>query len=143
MASRGYSYVDGIHCVIDARHRSLLLVLFVLLTVGSLFTGLLFGSVDIPFSGIAQALLSPADSTAHQIVWQLRVPRVLAAFACGGLLALAGALLQVLLRNPLADPYILGVSGGAAVGALMAMLLGWSVLGINGASLAGASAVIA
>ncbi|HEX8874970.1 MAG TPA: iron ABC transporter permease [Nitrosospira sp.] len=129
--------------MIDARHRSLLLVLFVLLTAGSLFTGLLFGSVDIPFSGIAQALLSPTDSTAHQIVWQLRVPRVLAAFACGGLLALAGALLQVLLRNPLADPYILGVSGGAAVGALMAMLLGWSVLWINVASLAGASAVIA
>ncbi|MDE2365561.1 MAG: iron ABC transporter permease, partial [Betaproteobacteria bacterium] len=143
MASRGYSYVDGIHCVIDARHRSLLLVLFVLLTAGSLFTGLLFGSVDIPFSGIAQALLSPADSTAHQIIWQLRVPRVLAAFACGGLLALAGALLQVLLRNPLADPYILGVSGGAAVGALLAMLLGWSLLWINVASLAGASAVIA
>ena len=65
------------------------------------------------------------DDVAHQIVWQFRLPRVLAAFACGGLLALAGVLLQVLLRNPLADPYILGVSGGAAVGALLAMLLGW------------------
>ena len=54
----------------------------------------------------------------------LRLPRALAAFATGGSLAMAGALLQVLLRNPLADPYVLGVSGGAAVGALAAMLLG-------------------
>jgi iron complex transport system permease protein len=71
------------------------------------------------------------------------LPRVLAAFACGGLLALAGALLQVLLRNPLADPYILGVSGGGAVGALVGMLLGWSTLLVNLTSLAGALAVIA
>ena len=52
------------------------------------------------------------------IVRELRLPRALAAFAVGGLLALAGALMQVLLRNPLADPYVLGISGGAAVGAL-------------------------
>jgi iron complex transport system permease protein len=58
-----------------------------------------------------------------EIFWQLRLPRVLAAFAVGGLLALAGALLQLLLRNPLADPYVLGVSGGAAVGALGMLLL--------------------
>ncbi len=141
MASEGFGYSRiG---VTSARHRLLLLILFFLLTAGSLFTGLLFGSVDIPFSGITQALLSPADSAAHQIVWQLRAPRVMAAFACGGLLALAGALLQVLLRNPLADPYILGVSGGAAVGALLAMLLGWGILWVNVMSLGGASAVIA
>jgi iron complex transport system permease protein len=52
------------------------------------------------------------------ILWQLRVPRALSGFAVGGLLALAGALLQLLLRNPLADPYVLGVSGGAATGAM-------------------------
>jgi iron complex transport system permease protein len=124
-------------------HRPALLILFFLLGFGSLFTGLLFGSVDIPFSEIAQALLSSADSSVHQIVWQLRLPRVMAAFACGGLLALAGTLLQVLLRNPLADPYILGVSGGAAVGALLAMLMGWGILLVNLTSLAGALAVIA
>ncbi len=72
-----------------------------------------------------------------------RLPRVSAAFACGGLLALAGALLQVLLRNPLADPYILGVSGGAAVGALLAMLLGWGLVLTNLTSLAGALTAIA
>ena len=58
-----------------------------------------------------------------EIILQLRLPRALAAFAVGGLLALAGALLQLLLRNPLADPYVLGVSGGAAVGALGMLLL--------------------
>ncbi|WP_090881124.1 iron ABC transporter permease [Nitrosovibrio sp. Nv6] len=130
----------------SARYPLLLLILFSLLALGSLFTGLLFGSVDIPVSGIIQALLSHVDrndSIVHQIIWQLRLPRVLAAFACGGLLALAGSLLQVLLRNPLADPYILGVSGGAAVGALLAMLLGWGLMLINVASLAGALTAIA
>jgi iron complex transport system permease protein len=129
--------------VISANHPSLLLSLFLTFALGSLFAGLLFGSVDIPFSGVAHALLSSADSIPHQIVWQLRLPRVLAAFACGGLLALAGALLQILLRNPLADPYILGVSGGAAVGALVAMLLGWGLILTNLTSLAGALVAIA
>jgi iron complex transport system permease protein len=59
----------------------------------------------------------------QDIIWQLRLPRALAAFAVGGLLALSGGLLQLLLRNPLADPYVLGVSGGAAAGALGMLLL--------------------
>ena len=127
----------------SARHSLPRLLLFLLLAAGSLFAGLLFGSVDLSVSAIAHVLLSPADDTTSQIVWQLRLPRVLAAFACGGLLALAGALLQVLLRNPLADPYILGVSGGAAVGALTAMLLGWGLVLVNLTSLAGALTAIA
>lgn len=61
-------------------------------------------------------------SFTDEVIWALRLPRALAAFAVGGLLALAGALMQVLLRNPLADPYVLGLSGGAAAGALGAML---------------------
>ena len=55
-------------------------------------------------------------------MFEVRLPRLLAAFGVGGLLAVAGVLLQALFRNPLADPYVLGVSGGAAVGALLAML---------------------
>lgn len=57
------------------------------------------------------------------LIFQLRAPRVASAFAVGGLLSLAGALMQLLLRNPLADPYVLGVSGGAAAGALSFSLL--------------------
>ena len=59
-----------------------------------------------------------------EIVWQIRAPRVLAGFGVGAALALSGALMQLLTRNALADPYVLGVSGGASVGALTAMLLG-------------------
>jgi iron complex transport system permease protein len=120
-----------------------LLIIFLLLAVGSLFFGLLFGSVNIPAYKIARILLFPENDVTAQIVWQLRLPRVLASFACGGLLALAGTLLQVLLRNPLADPYILGVSGGAAVGALTAMLLGWGLVLTNLISLVGALTAIA
>jgi iron complex transport system permease protein len=80
---------------------------------------------------------------AAEVVRQLRLPRALAAFACGGLLALAGALMQVLLRNPLADPYVLGISGGAAVGALAAMLLGIGTgFGMQTAAFVGALAAM-
>lgn len=88
------------------------------------------GSVPIDLAGVARALFAPADEAQRTIVRELRLPRAVAAFATGGCLALAGALLQVLLRNPLADPYVLGVSGGAAVGALAMMLagaVGWLV----------------
>ena len=124
----------------------MLLILFMALAATSVFAGLAFGSVDIPVLMVVQTLLSTSDgseSVPHQIIWDLRLPRVLAAFACGGLLALAGLLLQVLLRNPLADPYILGVSGGAGVGALLAMLLGLGHILINVAALAGALAAVA
>ena len=80
-----------------------------------------------------------------EIFWQLRIPRALLAFAVGGALALSGALMQLLLRNPLADPYVLGVSGGAAVGALSAIWLvpaSLSVLGLHVGSLVGAFAAI-
>ena len=70
------------------------------------------------------------------------MPRAVAGFACGGLLALAGALMQVLLRNPLADPYVLGISGGAGVGAMFAMLLGLPVLGVDGLAFIGAFAAM-
>lgn len=62
-----------------------------------------------------------------QLIWQLRAPRVLAAAGVGALLAWSGLAMQVVLRNPLADPYVLGTSGGAAVGALLALMLGLSL----------------
>ena len=85
---------------------------------------LLVGSVALDPITVLRALAGGADPMPRLIVHELRLPRALAAFATGGSLAMAGALLQVLLRNPLADPYVLGVSGGASVGALTAMLLG-------------------
>ncbi len=114
-----------------------------LLALCSLLAGLFSGSADLSAVEVWRALAGEGADTTLAIVWQLRLPRVAAAFACGGLLALAGALFQALLRNPLADPYILGVSGGAAVGALSAILLGLAALAVNLAALAGALAAIA
>lgn len=120
----------------------LLLILLLLLAPASLLAGLMLGSVDLPPPKVLEAVLGDAPGYAQDIVRQLRAPRALNAFACGGLLALAGVLLQVLLRNPLADPYILGVSGGSAVGSLSAMLLGFSALAVNLSALGGALAAI-
>lgn len=105
----------------------------------SLALGLATGSVDLPLASILAVLGgAPGDDAVREIVLGLRAPRALAAFACGALLAVAGALLQALLRNPLADPYLLGISGGASVGALGALLAGGSLVVQHGAALAGA-----
>lgn len=119
--------------------RRALLFLSMLLALACLSLGvaLLAGSIPVGIPELL-SLLRGEPSLSTEIVLQLRLPRALAGFACGGLLALAGALMQVLLRNPLADPYILGISGGAGVGALAAILLGLSGLGLNGFAFAGA-----
>ncbi len=80
-----------------------------------------------------------ADPLARELVLGLRLPRAAAGFAVGGLLALAGALLQVLLRNPLADPWVLGVSGGGALGAVLAMWAGAGAALVTGAAWIGAA----
>lgn len=122
----------------------LLLPLLLILAPLCLLAGIGAGSADLSLADVGHALLAgPSGGIAADIVWQLRLPRVLSAFACGGLLALAGVLLQVLLRNPLAEPYILGVSGGASVGALSAMALGAGVATANLGAFAGALASVA
>lgn len=123
--------------------RPVVAVLLVIVTLASLWFGLSVGSVHLSSEEVWQALLGNGSEVHRQIVNELRAPRVFAAFACGGLLALAGTLLQVLLRNPLADPYILGISGGAAVGALAALTLGMAALSVNIGALLGAVAAIA
>lgn len=125
-----------------ARRRALVvLLLLLMLTAASLLAALAAGSLGVPFGEVLATLIG-ADTPAQAIVLDLRLPRALAGFACGGLLALAGTLMQVLLRNPLADPYVLGISGGAGVGALAAMLLGLAGLGIAGLSFGGALAAM-
>ncbi len=73
------------------------------------------------------AAMQDSGSTYGELVWRLRLPRALAAWAVGSLLAISGCLMQVLLRNPLADPYVLGVSGGAAFVSLLGMAFGVAV----------------
>ncbi|MBV6406871.1 MAG: Hemin transport system permease protein HmuU [Rhodocyclaceae bacterium] len=123
------------------RRRALLVILLLALVgLASLVVALAAGSLPVSAADVGRALLGDTSGMAAEVVRALRLPRALAAFACGGLLALAGALMQVLLRNPLADPYVLGISGGASVGALTAMLLGLPLLLVNGGAFAGALA---
>ena len=126
-----------------SRRRALfVLALLVALTAASLVVALAAGSIQVTLTDLLAALFGghPAGgaSLAVEVIRGLRLPRALGAFACGGLLALAGALMQVLLRNPLADPYVLGISGGAAVGALLAMLAGGAIFYVNAAAFGGA-----
>ncbi|RMF98975.1 MAG: iron ABC transporter permease [Gammaproteobacteria bacterium] len=115
-----------------------LLPLLLLLAAASLLLALCTGSHAAPPEALLRALLGDGDPLTRDIVLRLRLPRALAAFGTGACLALAGAMLQALLRNPLADPYILGTSGGAAVAALAAMLAGLAGSGIELAAFGGA-----
>src|SRR5262245_66387365 len=110
------------------------------LALAALAVALAVGSHAIAPLELLRVLLRADDGVDAQIVHELRLPRALAAFGTGGLLAIAGALMQVLLRNPLADPYVMGASGGAAVGALGAMLLGAAGVWIQGGAFGGALA---
>jgi len=106
----------------------------------SVLAALLVGSTTLDPAEVWKSLIDPQESLARTLVLDLRLPRALTAFATGATLALAGVMMQVLLRNPLADPYILGVSGGASIAALGAMLLGLGGLWIDGGAALGAFA---
>ncbi|TDO06215.1 FecCD family ABC transporter permease [Halomonas sp.] len=108
----------------------------------ALMLAVCLGSVNLTPGQILAALAGEGDALSRTLILELRLPRALAAFATGGLLAVAGALMQVLLRNPLADPYVLGLSGGAAVGALLAMLAGLGSVVVSGSAFAGALTAI-
>ena len=120
------------------RHRAILILsALCLLAVGSFMLALMVGSFKVAPADVLATLFGQ-EGSGGEVVIELRLPRAIAGFACGGLLALAGALMQVLLRNPLADPYVLGISGGAGVGAMFAILIGLPVLGIDGLAFLGA-----
>ncbi|MDE2584581.1 MAG: iron chelate uptake ABC transporter family permease subunit, partial [Betaproteobacteria bacterium] len=124
--------------MLSRRRALLLLALLAVLALGSIAVALLAGSIPITPDQALRSVLGDVAADQYEVIHSLRLPRALAAFACGGLLAVAGSLMQVLLRNPLADPYVLGISGGAGVGAMGAILLGLSLAGINGLAFAGA-----
>ena len=120
------------------------LLIMLALATAALLLAVAAGAASIPLTDVVRALLGGGDATTRAIVLDLRLPRAALAFVAGGGLAVSGAVFQALLRNPLADPYILGVSGGAAVGAIGVMVLGagaWS-LGVPLAALVGAAAAV-
>lgn len=104
---------------------------------------LLIGTSGISPRGALAALSGSGDETARAVMLEVRLPRLLAAFGVGGLLAVSGVLLQALFRNPLADPYVLGVSGGAAIGALLAMMAGATAILVQSGAVLGALGAVA
>jgi iron complex transport system permease protein len=110
----------------------------VLAAVVVMLIGLSVGAVPIPLADLFHALREPR-SEAGTILWQLRLPRVVLAFLVGGALGVSGTALQALVRNPLAEPYLLGISGGAGLAAVTAIALGLSgVWALPGAAFLGA-----
>jgi len=122
-------------------HRWLtILLLLALLLLVVLVLAVAIGRVSIPAGEVVDIILSrvralitfqpaPMNTSNEIIVWNLRLPRALLAAAVGACLALAGGMMQGLLRNPMADPYVLGVSAGASVGGALAFIItgtwGW------------------
>ena len=123
----------------------LYLILILVLSLGLIFSVLLavtFGSSPIPFSDVYRVILNQlfgigddavyGTGPLHDIIIYIRLPRLILAVAVGMGLAVCGVVMQAIVKNPLADPYILGVSSGASLGATVAIMLGiGSFLGSN------------
>jgi iron complex transport system permease protein len=133
------SYGPRLPLRFGTRRFTALLAVLLLVAVAALLFSLSAGTVEIPLLRILGILVHGDDGLEGQVIRGLRLPRVLAGFLVGGMLAIAGALMQVLLRNPLAEPYVLGVSGGAALFALLCIAAGlgtgWIHLGAFGGAL--------
>ncbi len=106
-------------------------LLLILVAIGAIVIGVSTGPAEIPLLNVIRGVFGRADDLTNSIVRDLRMPRSLLAFLVGGSLAVTGAVLQALVRNPLAEPYLLGLSGGAGLGAVAAIALNvggvWSV----------------
>lgn len=122
-------------------NNKLILIFFslIIVLVVSFFLALGYGNAQIPLDKIVDIVINPstanhADDTEalHDIIWLLRMPRIILAICVGAGLAVCGVIMQAIVKNPLADPYILGISSGASLGATAAVLLGiGSALGEN------------
>lgn len=106
----------------STRLRALWLVAFALMLVLALFYALLSGSAAIGPAEVWSVLAGNADEITVRIVWDIRMPRALAALLAGLALSVSGAVMQSILRNPLASPFTLGISGAAAFGAAFAIV---------------------
>ena len=104
----------------------------------SVFAAICYGTVSLPYSIVWQTFINEFSTDKqfiygtitpiHDIIWLLRIPRVLLAICVGAGLSICGVVMQAIVKNPLADPYILGVSAGASLGATVAILLGTGLL---------------
>jgi iron complex transport system permease protein len=103
--------------------RILVLVCFGMIAVSGITLSLIKGAVNISLNDIMQALISPASDAAGQVIWNIRLPRTLVGALVGMNLALSGAILQSVMKNPLADPHIIGISSGAGLAGVIILIL--------------------
>lgn len=118
----------------NCNKKYILIFILAMVLVVELFLSLLLGSVDLSLQDIWQTVINgiisdksvdaPGQGPLHDIIWILRIPRVLLACIAGAGLAVCGVVMQAIIKNPLADPYIMGISSGASLGATVAILLG-------------------
>lgn len=106
---------------------SVRLLVLLVLTIVAIIGAVRLGAVSLSTAAVLDAIRGRGDEATVTIVRELRLPRALQAALAGAALAVSGATFQALLRNPLAEPYILGVSSGAAVGAVLTVVTGWAV----------------
>jgi len=119
--------------------------LMLIFLMGAMFFGILMGSTGSGLKEAVHSLLGARDTNPmlHAIIWQIRFPRVLLAILVGAALSLGGLVFQALLRNPLAEPYILGISSGSGIGAIIGILAGLSRFpGVSLAAFAGSMATL-
>lgn len=103
--------------------RMLMLGLFVILAAIGCFLSVAKGAADISLSQIFTILLHPQAAPQDQIIWNIRLPRMIVGALVGMNLALSGCILQAVMRNPLADPHIIGISSGAGISGITVMIL--------------------
>lgn len=114
-------------------NKKLILLLLVLLTPFVFLFCIFFGSVKLEIYQVLEGLLSyfrhnftvDTSSYIQLIIFKIRMPRLLMSFLAGGILSMVGLLMQTITKNPLAEPYVLGISAGASAGAVSAIILGW------------------
>ena len=103
--------------------RALMLLVFAFLALTGLFLSVAKGAADISLAQVWQILTNPQAAPADQIIWNIRLPRTIVGALVGVNLALSGAILQAIMRNPLADPHIIGISSGAGLAGITIMIL--------------------
>jgi len=124
---------------------ALVVITLIVLTFVSFLAALKLGVAQVSYGDLVNVIFSqtPTQSLMHDIVWQLRMPRSLLAFFAGMGLALAGSMLQNITRNPLADPYLFGISSGASFGVVIAMsFIGAAGIGLSLAAFLGSLVAI-
>ena len=133
------------------KHTGLCCVILAVLLVFSVIAGISLGPVNIPFRDVWRIIFNKLFGSGNiddiktgtqNIVWFIRIPRVLLGLAVGGGLTLSGVGMQAFTKNPLAEPYVLGISSGASAGAVLAIIasvvLPWGKMSISFGSFVGA-----